>query len=89
MANTGNYMPPGAPNTMPGSRGRMAQGADGGVSVGILAGAGAPTANVTGLGVAGVGWIYSNTTTGALYSCSATNGTSTIAWSLVGTQAGP
>lgn len=86
---TGNFMPEGAPNTMPGARQRMAQGGDAGGSVGILAGAGAPTVNVTGLGTAAVGWLYANTTTGVLYACTATNSTSTITWAVVGAQTGP
>jgi hypothetical protein len=86
MPTTGNYMPANATNVMPGSRSRMAQGSDGGQTVGILAGAGAPTVNVTGLGTAGIGWLYSDTTNGKLYICTATNSTSTIVWTVVGTQ---
>ncbi len=48
--------------------------------------AGAPTVNVTGLGVAGIGDQYINTTTGVLSICTATNGTSTIVWTVVGAQ---
>ena len=48
--------------------------------------AGAPTVNVTGLGVAVIGSQLVDTTTGKLYSCTATNGTSTITWTVVGTQ---
>lgn len=47
---------------------------------------GAPTANVTKLGVAAVGDLLSDTTAGKLYICTATNGTSTITWTVVGTQ---
>jgi hypothetical protein len=67
-------MPPNASNTMPGSRQRMAAGSSG--TVGITTGAGAPTVNVTGLG----------TTTGIWWSCTATNGTSTIVWTKIGLQ---
>jgi hypothetical protein len=48
--------------------------------------AGAPTVNVTGLGVAVVGALLIDTTNGKLYICTATNGTSTITWTVVGTQ---
>jgi hypothetical protein len=41
---------------------------------------------VTGLGTAGIGWLYSDTTNGKLYICTATNSTSTIVWTVVGTQ---
>lgn len=51
-----------------------------------LSGAGAPTVNVTGLGVASIGDLYTDTTNGKLYICTATNGTSTITWTVVGTQ---
>jgi hypothetical protein len=51
-----------------------------------LSGAGAPTVNVTGLGVAGVGTLYTDLTAGKLYVCTATNSTSTITWVVVGTQ---
>jgi hypothetical protein len=54
-----------------------------------MSGAGAPTVNVTGLGTATVGSFYVNTTTGVWYSCTATNGTSTITWTVIGTQTGP
>jgi hypothetical protein len=47
---------------------------------------GAPTVNVTLLGIAGIGDLYSDTTNGKLYICTATNGTSTITWTVVGTQ---
>ena len=49
----------------------------------VFKGAGAPTVNVTLLGTAGVGDLYSNISAGALYICTATNGTSTIVWALV------
>lgn len=51
-----------------------------------LSGAGAPTVNVTGLGASGVGDEYVDITAGKLYICTATNGTSTITWTVVGTQ---
>lgn len=51
-----------------------------------ISAAGAPTVNVTGLGVAVIGDRYTNTTNGVLYICTATNGTSTIVWTVVGTQ---
>ncbi len=38
------------------------------------------------LGVAAVGALLSDTTNGKLYICTATNGTSTITWTVVGTQ---
>lgn len=48
--------------------------------------AGAPSVNVTGLGIAQIGDQYINQTNGVLYICTATNGTSTIVWTVVGTQ---
>ena len=48
--------------------------------------AGAPTVNVTGLGIAVIGDFYINTTAGVLYICTATNSTSTIVWTVVGSQ---
>jgi hypothetical protein len=51
-----------------------------------LRNAGAPTVNVTFLGVAVVGSLLIDTTNGKLYICTATNGTSTITWTVVGTQ---
>lgn len=48
--------------------------------------AGAPTVNVTQVGVAAIGDLYVDTTAGKLYICTATNGTSTITWTVVGTQ---
>ena len=51
-----------------------------------MSGAGAPTVNVTGLGTAAVGDQYVDTTNGKLYIVTATNGTSTITWALVGSQ---
>jgi hypothetical protein len=77
-------MPPNASNTMPGSRQRMAAGSSG--TVGITTGAGAPTVNVTGLGTATQGTAYVDTTTGIWWSCTATNGTSTIVWTKIGLQ---
>lgn len=51
-----------------------------------LLNAGAPTTNVTHLGVAVVGSLLIDTTNGVLYICTATNGTSTITWTKVGLQ---
>lgn len=51
-----------------------------------LKNAGAPTANVTFLGVAVVGSKLIDTTNGKDYICTATDGTSTITWTLVGAQ---
>ena len=51
-----------------------------------LSAAAVPTVNVTGLGVAAVGTRYTNTATGVLYICTATNTTSTITWAVVGAQ---
>lgn len=51
-----------------------------------LRNAGAPTVNVTYLGIASVGSLLIDTTAGKLYICTATNGTSTITWTVVGTQ---
>ena len=48
--------------------------------------AGAPTANVTFLGIAQVGSVLVDSTNGKLYICTATNGTSTITWTVVGAQ---
>lgn len=52
----------------------------------VWRGAGAPTANTTGLGVLGVGDLYADITNGKLYIVTATNGTSTITFVVVGTQ---
>lgn len=52
-----------------------------------FSGAGAPVANVTGLGSAVQGDQYLNTTDGDVYVVTATNGTSTITWAVMGTQA--
>lgn len=48
--------------------------------------AGAPTNDTTGLGVLGVGDLVADTTNGKLYIVTATNGTSTITFVVVGTQ---
>lgn len=48
--------------------------------------AGAPVVNVTYLGVAVVGSLLIDTTAGKLYICTATNGTSTVTWTVVGSQ---
>jgi hypothetical protein len=69
---------------MPRIKGGNVEGAIGAARV--YTGAGAPTVNVTLLGVAGIGDLYSDTTNGKLYICTATNGTSTITWTVVGTQ---
>jgi hypothetical protein len=50
--------------------------------------AGAPTNNVTRLGTAVVGSQLIDTTNGKLYVCTATNGTSTITWTVTGSQTG-
>lgn len=55
---------------------------------GILTGAGAPAANY-GAGNVAIGAMYVNTTSGTLYICTATNGTSTATWTVVGAQVGP
>jgi hypothetical protein len=51
-----------------------------------LLNAGAPVANTTYLGAAVVGSLLIDTVNGVLYICTATNGTSTITWTKVGTQ---
>ena len=51
-----------------------------------LRNAGAPTVNVTFLGIAVVGSKLIDTTNGKDYICTATNGTSTITWTVVGAQ---
>jgi hypothetical protein len=48
--------------------------------------AGAPTNNVTYLGRAQVGSLLTDNVNGKLYICTATNGTSTITWTVVGAQ---
>ena len=48
--------------------------------------AGAPTVNVTFLGIAVVGSKLIDITNGIDYICTATNGTSTITWTKVGVQ---
>lgn len=63
--------------------GRVIEGAGLGAP---LRNAGAPTANVTYLGVAGLGSQLIDTTNGKVYVCTATNGTSTITWTVVGAQ---
>ena len=54
--------------------------------VGIYSNAGAPTNNTTLLGVVGVGDLLVDTTNGKLYIVTATNGTSTVTYTVVGTQ---
>lgn len=51
-----------------------------------LRNAGAPTVNVTYLGIAVVGSELIDTTNGKLYICTATNSTSTITWTVAGAQ---
>ena len=51
-----------------------------------LLNAGAPTVNVTYLGQAVIGSLLIDTTNGKLYIVTATNGTSTITWTVVGAQ---
>lgn len=63
--------------------GRVIEGAGLGAP---LRNSGAPTANVTYLGTAVVGSQLIDTTNGKMYVCTATNNTSTIAWTVVGTQ---
>ena len=53
-----------------------------------FSGAGAPAANYRA-GVARVGSQYINTTTGVVYVCTATYGTTTATWSVLGPGAGP
>lgn len=52
---------------------------------GALEGAGAPAANF-GAGTVRIGSVYVNTTAGVMYICTATNGTSTATWTVVGAQ---
>lgn len=52
---------------------------------GVLDGAGAPAANF-GAGTVRIGSMYINTTNGVLYICTATNGTTTATWTVVGAQ---
>ena len=52
----------------------------------VFRGAGAPVANTTGVGFLGVGDLYADTTGGKLYIVTATNGTSTITFVVVGAQ---
>lgn len=72
---------------MPGSRQRMGYGSNT-TTAGIiyLAGAGAPTANVTGLGSATVGSQYTDTAAGKVYIVTATDLSTTITWVSVGSQ---
>jgi hypothetical protein len=51
-----------------------------------LRNAGAPVVNVTYLGIAVVGSKLIDTTNGKAYICTATNGSSTITWTVVGAQ---
>jgi hypothetical protein len=48
--------------------------------------AGAPTNNVTYLGQAQVGSLLIDTVAGKLWICTATNGSTTITWTVVGSQ---
>jgi hypothetical protein len=48
--------------------------------------AGTPVTNVSFLGRAVVGSLLIDNSTGKLYVCSATNGSSTISWTVVGSQ---
>lgn len=48
--------------------------------------AGAPTNDVTFLGTAVVGSLLIDVTNGKLYICTATNGSSTVTWTVVGSQ---
>ena len=52
----------------------------------VFVGSGVPTVNVTGLGSLVVGDMYVNSATGVVYVVTATNGTSTITFTVVGTQ---
>lgn len=54
--------------------------------VGIYSNAGAPGANTPLAGVAGLGDLLTDTTNAKLYICTATNGTTTITWTVVGSQ---
>lgn len=54
----------------------------------VFEGAGAPAANAFA-GAARIGSEYVNTTTGVRYVCTATNGTSTATWTILGPGAGP
>lgn len=56
-----------------------------GLDAPLLHGA-APTDDETFLGTAGVGSLLIDTANGKLYICTATNGTSTITWTVVGSQ---
>lgn len=52
----------------------------------VYQGAGAPVNNTTLVGVAGIGDLYADTTNGKLYIVTATNGSTTITFTVVGTQ---
>lgn len=52
----------------------------------VFRGAAAPVVNVTLVGIAGLGDLYSDTAGAKLYICTATNGSTTITWTVVGTQ---
>jgi hypothetical protein len=67
--------------------GNVITGGDGQVR-GALHGTGAPAANY-GAGTVDRGAMYINDTTGVLYICTATNGTTTATWSVLGPGAGP
>jgi hypothetical protein len=51
-----------------------------------LRNAGAPVNNTTFLGIAVVGSLLIDTTNGKLYICTATDGSATVTWTVVGTQ---
>jgi hypothetical protein len=63
--------------------GRVIEGA--GLDAPLL-NAGVPVVNVTYVGIASVGSLLIDTTNGKLYICTATNGTSTVTWTVVGSQ---
>ncbi len=56
-----------------------------GLSVNVFKNPGAPAANLNA-GNCVVGSLLIDTTAGKLYICTATNGTSTATWTVVGTQ---
>lgn len=80
-------MPVGKFNTLPNVRHRGAAGMNASGSLGPYANDGAPVTDDTLVGTAEVGTLLIDTTNGVLYICTATNGTSTITWTVVGTQA--
>jgi hypothetical protein len=62
---------------------RKAKGGGDGIPIGVFTKAGVPTNNVDFVGQAVVGSTCVNTSSGAPYKCTATDGSTTITWAVV------